>query len=473
LAGLADRYEIDPSTCLPAGSTGATASSEFGPGTLPGQGLDSYGELRDADGNVVACNLPLPADGRPDLPADLTAGGTGPRYFDVGSAEGSGTWRVLVQPADEGPTQNRAFPGPGGAVIQSGNVGGQLDGATVVAAVRTSGLDESLARLLRIELVAAVCLLTALGTGAWFILRRGLRPLEEMADSAATITAGDLTQRVEPADDRTEVGQLGLALNTMLDGIEESFAERDATERRLRQFLADASHELRTPLTSIQGFAELFRLAAKGGPADLERLDLPVMLSHIEQDADRMKALVEDLLLLARLDEPRALEPAPVDLAVVASEACGAVAALQPDRSITFDAPLPVPVTGEGDHLHRAIVNLVNNAVKHTPAGTPIEVTVAANTVTRLASVTVRDHGDGLSDEAVAHVFDRFWQADSARVGSGSGLGLSIVAGIAAEHGGRAVAGNARDGGAVFSIELPLTPGNEPAGGQAAVSSLD
>jgi two-component system OmpR family sensor kinase len=339
----------------------------------------------------------------------------------------------------------------------------------VITAVPTAGLEASLAQLLRIEVVAGVCLITALGVGAWFILRRGLRPLEEMAGSAATITAGDLTQRVEPADDHTEVGQLGLALNTMLDGIEDSFREREATEQRLRQFLADASHELRTPLTSIQGFAELFRLAAQGGPTDLDRLDLPVMLARIEQDADRMKGLVEDLLLLARLDEPKAIDPVPLDLAVLAAEACSAAAALQPGRSITLEAPLPVPVDGVGDHLHRAIVNLVNNAVKHTPEGTSIDVTVAGNTVTRRASVTVRDHGTGLSDEALVHVFDRFWQADSARVGAGSGLGLSIVAGIATEHGGDATAANARDGGAVFTIELPL--GTEPGGdGTAPVS---
>ncbi|MEZ5179963.1 MAG: histidine kinase dimerization/phospho-acceptor domain-containing protein [Acidimicrobiales bacterium] len=155
-------------------------------------------------------------------------------------------------------------------------------------------------RLVRIELTAAVVLLTALGLGAWLVLRRGLRPLEEMAASAATITAGDLTERVEPADDRTEVGQLGLALNTMLDGIEGSFREREATERRLRQFLSDASHELRTPLTSIQGFAELFRLHSDERP-----VDLPVIMRRIEQESGRMKVLVEDLLLLARLDETR------------------------------------------------------------------------------------------------------------------------------------------------------------------------
>lgn len=448
LTVTAARYEIDPESCLPVG-TDATANPfgptpGFGPGAPPGQSSDAYAELRDADGNVVACNLPVSTSSRPDLPDQVTLGSDGRALFDVGSATGSGSWRVyaistsqLTRPGFSTPTT-------------------RADEGIVLVAVRTDGLESSLARLLRIELGAALGLLSALGVGAWLVLRRGLRPLEEMADSAATITAGDLSQRVEPADTHTEVGQLGLALNTMLDGIEGSFRERDATEARLRQFLADASHELRTPLTSIQGYAELFRLAANGAPGDLERLDLPVMLQRIEQESDRMKTLVEDLLLLARLDEPRALEPVPVDLTLCASEACSSIAALHPDTPITFDAPTPVTVHGLGDHLHRAIVNLINNAVRHTPPGTAVEVTVAGNEVTRLAAVTVRDHGPGLDAEALEHVFDRFWQADAARVGAGSGLGLSIVAGIAAEHGGRATVADAPDGGAAFTIELPL-----------------
>ncbi|MGN6692597.1 MAG: sensor histidine kinase [Aquihabitans sp.] len=459
LARDASLGDLDPSTCE---SSGTASSSDVvlppgaeGGATVPGGGLDAYAELRSSDGTVVACAIPVSSDSRPDLPDDLQAEPGQMEYLTVGTTEGSGTGRVLVRAAEAGPTSTQ-FRTPDGNVVSRTQVLDELDGATVITAVRTAGVEESLARLVRIELVAAVFLLTALGGGAWLILRRGLRPLEEMADSAATITAGDLSQRVEPADDRSEVGQLGLALNTMLDGIEDSFREREATEQRLRQFLADASHELRTPLTSIQGFAELFRLAAQGGPNDLERLDLPVMLARIEQDADRMKVLVEDLLLLARLDAPKAADPVALDLAVLAAEACSTAAALQTDRTISLEAPEPVPLRGVGDHLHRAIVNLVNNAVKHTPPGTPIEVTVAGNAITRRASVTVRDHGPGLDPDALAHVFDRFWQADAARAGAGSGLGLSIVAGIAAEHGGRATASNAPDGGAVFAIELPL-----------------
>jgi two-component system OmpR family sensor kinase len=412
----------------------------------PGQSLEGYSELRSANGNIIACAKPVSVSGRPELPKDL---GTvdKPRYLTVGSTEGSGEWRVLIAPAQ---FNNNGPSGPGGNVTQD------FAGSVIIVAVRTSGIDSSMSHLLSIELIAALCLLTALASGAWVILRHGLRPLEEMATSAATINAGDLSQRVEPADGRTEVGQLGLALNTMLDGIEVSFQEREATERKLRQFLSDASHELRTPLTSIQGFAELFRLGA-----DNERPDLPVILRRIEQESARMKTLVEDLLLLARLDETRPVETMPVDLSVLAADACTDAVALAPDRQVTLDAPEPVVVRGDSDHLRQAIANLVTNAVKHTPQGAAVE--VGAKVSGDRAIVTVRDHGGGLDEAALAHVFDRFWQADSARVGAGSGLGLSIVAGIAEEHGGRAAASNAPDGGAVFTIDIPLAGPTGPA----------
>ena len=284
--------------------------------------------------------------------------------------------------------------------------------------------------------------------GAWLILRRGLRPLEHMATSARSISAGDLSQRVAPADGRSEVGQLGLALNTMLGELEGAFAERDATEHRLRQFLADASHELRTPLTSIQGFAELFRV---GGEKD--HVDLAIIMRRIEEESARMKVLVEDLLLLARLDETRPVERAPVDLAVLAADACSDAVAADPGRPVTLDASGPVIVFGDEDHLRQAIANLVSNALSHTVAGTPIEVSAARTN--GHASVVVRDHGEGLDADALDHVFDRFWRADRARVGSGSGLGLSIVAAIAQEHGGDISVANADGGGARFELTLP------------------
>jgi two-component system OmpR family sensor kinase len=235
----------------------------------------------------------------------------------------------------------------------------------------------------------------------------------------------------------------------MLDEIEEAFAEREATEQRLRQFLSDASHELRTPLTSIQGFAELFRLGD-----NVEHADLATILRRIEQESARMKVLVEDLLLLARLDETRPVARQPVDLAILAADACSDAVAVAPDRRVTLDAPEPVVVAGDEAHLRQAVANLISNALSHTPAGTPLE--VGAELADGHAVVCVRDHGPGLDEDAVAHAFDRFWQADRARTGVGAGLGLAIVAAIATEHGGTATAANMADGGAQFTLTLPL-----------------
>jgi two-component system OmpR family sensor kinase len=300
-----------------------------------------------------------------------------------------------------------------------------------------------------IETAASVVLLAALATGSWLILRRSLSPLERMATTARSISAGDLSERVEETDARTEVGELGSAFNAMLDDLERAFAERDATEQRLRQFLADASHELRTPLTSIQGFAELFRLGAG------TEVDLPVILRRIEQESGRMRVLVEDLLLLARLDQTRPVEREPVDLAVLAADACtDAVALGGRHRPVTLASPDPVVVTGDPLLLRQAIGNLVANAVEHTPPGTALDVGVACENGDGV--VVVRDHGTGLSPEALEHVFDRFWREDGARSGEGTGLGLAIVAAVAEEHGGTVTAANADDGGAVFTLRLPI-----------------
>jgi two-component system OmpR family sensor kinase len=390
----------------------------------------TYAELRDGGGGVLA-NVQLQnSDAEPDLAEDLVASGTEARFLSTGSVDGSIRWRVLITPAPDGSDR------------------------TVVVAAPSTEVRSSLRRLVGTLAVAAAVLLGLLAAGSWFILRRGLQPLERMADSARTMTVGGLSQRVGPADDKTEVGQLGLALNTMLGDLEAAFAEREATERKLRQFLADASHELRTPLTTIGGFAELFRLA-DGNP---EQVDLPVVMRRIEEESGRMKALVEDLLLLARLDRTRVPERRPVDLAVLAADACSDAVATEPGRPVTLDASGPVVVDGDAHHLRQAIANLVTNALRHTPPGTPIE--VGAQARDGRATVTVRDHGPGFDEEARRHLFDRFWRADPSRTGGGAGLGLSIVAGIAAEHGGEATAENAPGGGALFTLRLPVGSGD-------------
>ncbi len=406
----------------PGGGGGPSGQGPTGPISAP---PGTYGELRDASGRVLG--LPVYSDSEviPNLPAVLTAP-PGGRIFTVDATKGSTQFRVFVVP--DGPA-------------------GNPDHYTVIA-IPTTEVVNALRRLVLIELGAIGGLLVVTGTGAWLILRRGLRPLERMAGTAALISAGDMSRRVKPASNTTEVGQLGLALNTMLDDIEAAFAERDATEQRLRQFLTDASHELRTPLTSIQGFAELFRVSG-----DQARVDLPTILRRIEEEAARMKVLVEDLLLLARLDQSREIERKPTDLVVLAADVCTDVVAGDPERQVTLDAPQPVVVPGDEAHLRQALSNLTMNALRHTPQGTPIE--VACHLDNGSAVVTVRDHGRGLDEESLRHVFDRFWQGDKARVGTGAGLGLSIVSAIAAEHGGRASAANASDGGAVFTLTLP------------------
>jgi len=392
------------------------------PDRLPAAG---FAAILDSDGNVVSSFQLSSASSTPVLPANLASSRTA-RFVDVDSVSGSTRWRVYARPAARG------------------------DDEVLVVASSLSDVDSALGRLVVIELLAAVGLLAILGSGSWLILRRGLRPLEEMAASAGSIASGNLSERVSPSGGPTEVGRLGLALNTMLAEIEGAFRERDATEQRLRQFLADASHELRTPLTSIQGFAELFRMGAEG-----DRVQLEVVFRRIEEESARMKALVEDLLLLARLDETRPREREAVDLSVLAADACSDAVATAPNRPVTLDAPEPVVVAGDRDLLRQAIANLVTNAIRHTPAGSPIEVAVRADEVWAL--VVVADHGSGLDAEALEHVFDRFWQADRARVGAGSGLGLAIVAGIAEEHGGT-VEAVGRGVGCMGRIAHPAEP---------------
>jgi two-component system OmpR family sensor kinase len=405
------------------------------PGDNDGQGprpptiapAGTYAQLRTAGGDVLAAHLPTSGSSSvPALPASFGTLTSSGRYLTVGSSAGSGRWRVFAVPRNTGDV--------------------------VVVATPVTEVTDALERLVLIEGVAAVVLLALLAGGSAVILRRGLRPLERMATTARSITAGDLSHRVDTADGRSEVGQLGLAVNTMLDELEQAFDEREATEHRLRQFLADASHELRTPLTSIQGFAELFRLDSAR-----EHVDLDVILRRIEQESARMRTLVDDLLLLARVDQVREAERDEVDLAVLAADACSDVVAVAPGRPVTLDAPEPVVVLGDAGHLRQAIANLVSNAVRHTPDDTELEVSAMVDGDD--AVVRVRDHGAGLDDEALAHVFDRFWQADKARAGAGAGLGLSIVAAIAAEHGGDAAVANADGGGAVFTLRLPRSAG--------------
>jgi two-component system, OmpR family, sensor kinase len=327
-----------------------------------------------------------------------------------------------------------------------------VNGQQLLVAVPLTELKQTLARLSGIMLAVGIGVLVTLGLLAWWIVRVGLRPLEEIGHTAADIAAGDLSKRVEHADEHTEVGRLGLALNAMLAQIEQAFAERTASEERLRRFLADASHELRTPLTSIRGYAELFRRGASERPDDLAK-----SMQRIEQEAGRMGILVEDLLLLARLDQGRPLEKRAVDLADLASDAVADARAVDRSRAIGLSSNGPVVVQGDEIRLRQVLANLLTNALHHTPSGTPVEVSVAQQDGT--ASLIVADHGPGLPSDDTGKIFERFYRADPsrARESGGVGLGLSIVDAITKAHDGTVSVEQTPGGGATFLVRLPAT----------------
>ena len=326
-----------------------------------------------------------------------------------------------------------------------------LPGVIGLVAVPLEPIHATLHRLLLAELAVSFAVLVALGALGAVVVRVGMRPLRQMEETAAAIAAGDLSRRVENDDERTEVGRLGRSLNVMLATIEESFAQQQASEARLRRFLADASHELRTPVTSIRGYAELFRRGAAERPDDLA-----LAMRRIEDEARRMGGLVEDLLLLARLDQGRPLERARVDLATIATDAAADAQVLDPDRPITMAVEPGVEVWGDEQRLRQVVGNLVQNALRHTPAATPVTVGVAA--AGRSARLWVHDEGPGIPEEHAARIFERFYRADPSRTrnSGGSGLGLSIVASIAASHGGHARVDTALGRGSTFEVELPL-----------------
>ncbi|MFL5792854.1 MAG: sensor histidine kinase [Actinomycetota bacterium] len=401
------------------------------------------GRLDEQDENPLEQGRPPPRV--PDDPAwfEAKAGET----TTVPAAGGGGRWRVAVAPRRDG-----------------------SEGSVVVAA-SLDGIDATIRQLRLIDLGVSLIVLAALaGVGA-AIVRASLRPLVEIEQTARAIAVGDLTRRVPERDPGTEVGRLGRALNTMLAQIESAFGARAASEAsarrsedRMRRFVADASHELRTPLTTIRGFAELYRQGAARDPAELDRL-----MWRIEDQAARMGLLVEDLLLLARLDTERPLDRQPVDLLALAAEAVNDARAVAPDRRIELvlggdngDHDGVLVVLGDDRRLRQVLVNLVDNALTHTPAGSPIEVRAGTSTLDGRpgAAVEVVDHGPGLAPEQAERVFERFYRADPARspADGGSGLGLSIVAALVAVHGGTVAVDSVPGRGARFRVVLPLAP---------------
>jgi len=397
----------------------------------------TYGEWRDADGRTVDSVLfayGFRTAEAPSLPDDL---GEGAKHGNRGivltvRAEGDGEMRYRVLAT--------ALP---------------LGQGTLITAIPLTDVDETLSHVVWIEVLVTLGVLGLLGGLAWWLIRRELRPLDRMATTAGEIAAGDLSQRVSPAEPKTEVGRLGLALNDMLTQIERAFAAQEASEQRLRRFLADASHELRTPLTSIRGYAELFRRGADERPEDLA-----VSMRRIEDEARRMGVLVDDLLLLARLDADRPLAREHIDFAALVADCVRDARAADPDHDITLAAPAQLPMTGDGDRLRQVVANLLANAVRHTPSQTPVEVTVETDDGQDAATLRVRDHGPGLSEDQLDKVFVAFYRTDSARDrdSGGSGLGLAIVKTVVEAHGGSIEAASVPGDGATFTVRLPVNP---------------
>jgi two-component system OmpR family sensor kinase len=320
---------------------------------------------------------------------------------------------------------------------------------TLVSALSLNSTNDTLSSLVRVELVVTLAVLLALCILALWTIRRGLRPLDTMAGTAMDIASGDLGRRVEVRHPGTEVGRLGEALNTMMVRIQSAFSEKSESEARLRQFVADASHELRTPLTSIRGYAELL---AKGGFPDHD--EQRRALDRIEGEATRMGGLVDDLLLLARLDQGRPLVREPVDLSGIARDAVDDALASGGSGRVRLQAPDAVTVAGDRDRLPQVVHNVVRNALAHNPPGTNVVVTVSRDGP--MGVLEVEDDGLGMGPEEAARVFDRFYRGDSSRSGRGTGLGLAIVRAIAEALGGTATVDSRQGRGSKFTVTVPL-----------------
>ena len=409
-----------------------------------------------------------PAGGIPSSP-NLTSALTSWLTSNTGQAttvpaqSGGGRWRVL------------SFPAPDGT-------------GTVILAADASSAYSTLQELTGVDLIVSVIILFVLTLLGFAVVQANLRPLVEIEETAGEIAQGHLNRRVPERDPRTEIGSLGHSLNTMLSQIETAFHAREESEaaahqseERMRRFIADASHELRTPLTAIRGFAEYYRqrgglarhrlgsVAEAAPTAGLTPDDLDRIMQRVEKEAARMGLLVEDLLLLARLDQQRPLARNPIDLLSLAADAVHDARVLAPARtiSLTVQPGAAFLVVGDEPRLRQVIGNLMSNALTHTPDGTPIEVSIGSGVLDPRVKnpapaifLDVIDHGPGMTSDQANRVFERFYRADQARTRAtgGSGLGLAIVSSLVTAHGGVASVRTAPGRGATFRVTLPLAP---------------
>jgi two-component system OmpR family sensor kinase len=383
---------------------------------------------------LSAASLPSPA-GLRTIPTDGSA-------VFLGAADDSGRWRAVARPTN-------GWSG------------------TVIAAAPMTAADATVARLRMTSLISGIVLLAALTAVGWFALGRGLRPLRRIEQTAAAIAAGDLTRRVPSlAGPGTEIGHLAASLNTMLGQLERAFADRAASEARMRTFVSDVSHELRTPLFVIKGSTDLHRMGALARPADVDQA-----MHRIEREATRLTRLTEDLLLLAELDDaPEGqLDRAPMDLRTLATDARHDLRALDPTRPVELTGPGgkgtpgPAPVHADEARLRQVITNLVGNAAAHTPPGTAVRIGVG--TLDGRAVLEVADRGPGMTAEQAGRVFERLYRTDRSRNRSGganAGLGLAIAQSLARAHGGDVELETSPGAGACFRLALPLADADYP-----------
>jgi signal transduction histidine kinase len=379
------------------------------------------------------------------------------------------------------------------------NGAGRNVSGTVIIGMNVTNIYQTIGELTLVDVIISCILLLVLGVLAIAVISASMRSLTDIERTAQAIAAGDLSRRIPENDPRTEVGRLGRALNVMLARIESSFRARAASEAaarrseeaarysaftasqsedRMRRFVADASHELRTPLTAIRGYAEYYR--QRGGAerpgqpkpeGQLTRSDLDHLIQRVEQEAKRMGVLVDDLLLLARLDQQRPLDFRTVDMLAIGADALHDARVIAPARTITLTVGSPEAALVIGDEvgLRQVVGNLMSNAMTHTPDGTPIDITIRVDNLSNghapvagepAVILEVTDHGPGLSPEQAEHVFERFYRTDRARsrTAGGTGLGLAIVAAMISAHHGEVWVDSRPGEGATFGFALPLAP---------------
>ncbi|MFP3464219.1 ATP-binding protein [Leifsonia sp. SIMBA_070] len=439
---------------------GPTVPEAAGVVQTPGQPTGTLGAVRSADGGLLFRPVIL-ADRPPDSSANQPLA---PKPVTIDGLA------LLSVPADQKPRTVDLGPAVGSYRIAAAQLS---NGDSVIIGLPLSDVNATVARLTLVIVLVTLAGLVFAFLIANVVVRLAMRPLERVAGTAEQVASlpldrGDvaLSVRVPEADtdQHTEVGKVGAALNRMLGHVASALTARQASEQKVRQFVADASHELRTPLASIRGYAELTRRAPHELPPDVTR-----SLGRIESEATRMTSLVEDLLLLARLDEGRELDRDPVDVTLLLVDALSDAHAAGPDHEWMLDLPdEPVEVLGDAPRLHQVLMNLLANARVHTPDGTKVTAGLRADAETGTAVITVADDGPGIPEELQATLFERFARGDSSRnraTGS-TGLGLAIVHAVVLAHGGEVTVAS-EPGSTVFTVRLPLAPAPEPAAAPA------